>query len=362
MRLGSLCSALLHGGLIALIAVKLADAGGAPGQGGGGPASFEVITSLPGAIPGDAAESNQTAPVESVADTINRADTQPRSETPPAEVTGESEAPPPQDPASEAARSEPPPAPPPAPVAEAGAEDLPPVPIGTEPDTPAPAAMTARLPEPLPPTVTPPMEETPPPVPAEHYGPRPHEPRLAEVRDEPTPTPPAEAEAEDIAPPEKPLRQVEVPAPQLKQVAKDTADTASAAAPAAPAGTQQAALAGDSSNQDLGSAGAPGAPGAATLGMSPGELQDYAGLLVAWLDRHKRYPDAARRRREEGVVVVEFAIDGRGRVMSHRLLGASGNPLLDAEAEALLARASPLPAPPDGAGRSFQVPIVFALR
>ena len=44
------------------------------------------------------------------------------------------------------------------------------------------------------------------------------------------------------------------------------------------------------------------------------------------------------------------------------LLDASGHPLLDAEAEALLARASPVPAPPDGTGRSFQVPIVFALR
>jgi len=98
------------------------------------------------------------------------------------------------------------------------------------------------------------------------------------------------------------------------------------------------------------------------VGLSPGELQDYAQLLLAWLERHKRYPDQARKRRQEGIVTVEFAIDGEGRVVAHRVVGASGVELLDDEARSLLVRASPLPPPPDGTGRSFQLPIVFSLR
>lgn len=89
---------------------------------------------------------------------------------------------------------------------------------------------------------------------------------------------------------------------------------------------------------------------------------DYAGLLGAWLDRRKRYPDRARRKRQEGMVLLEFALDGSGQVLRHRIIESSGYDLLDAEVEALIRRSSPLPPPPGGSGQTYVVPIVFALR
>lgn len=107
---------------------------------------------------------------------------------------------------------------------------------------------------------------------------------------------------------------------------------------------------GEAGNGEVGPAGGGGA------------VADYAALLAAWLDDHKRYPERARRKHQEGVVVFEFAMDRQGRVIEHRILEGSGYPLLDAEVTELIARASPLPPPPAGAARSYVVPIVFALR
>lgn len=387
MRYGSLCSALLHGGVVALLLVSLPDAGGAPSIGaGGGALRFEVVTSIPGTAPSEeslAANSGAEEPAEA------RELAEATPEEPPPDASTQVAAAPAPPPAAAA----PPPPPPPNAAPVADSSDLPPVPVSPSPNTPAPASVAAETPEAIAPPPMEPAERESEPV----LEPRPREPRLPEEAvSEAPPEPPLEtvkvseealALAEqpveardpqlDQVPPEKPLRKVAVPPPQLVQkappeesapepleqaaVEPDAGEQAETLA-AQPAGAQQAALPGDSSNDSLGSQGTPGPAGGATLGMSAGELQDYAGLLVAWLDKHKRYPDSSRRRKEEGVVIVEFAIDGRGRVLSHRLLDASGHALLDAEATALLARASPVPAPPDGVGRSFQVPVVFALR
>ena len=174
--------------------------------------------------------------------------------------------------------------------------------------------------------------------------------------------PPAEAAAESAAPPqppEKPERAVELPAP-AEPARKATAAKATAAESTSAATQAQSAAA--APGQPMDSADLAAAPGSATLGMTPGELQDYAGLVAAWLERHKRYPDRARRMRQQGVVTVEFAIDGQGRVLSQRVVDATGFELLDGEATALLERANPLPAPPDGKARSFTMPVVFVLR
>ena len=393
MRYGSLCSALLHGGLVALLVINLDDAGGAPSLGaGGGAVSFEVVTSIPGAVPSEetlaaAATVDEARETSDVTDPAATPLEEPSPE-PPLEVA--TAAPPPP------VAAAPPPPPPPHAAVVAESFDLPPVPIGPDPNTPSAALPNEPNDEVMP---LPQELAERPPEPA--LAPRPREPRLPEEElPEAAPGQPKEPPLEtvevfedalalaeqpverpdpqaDQIPPEKPTRKVEVPAPKLvkkeppkeaapqpveQAAAEPDAGDAAETAAAQPAGAQQAALPGDDSSNDVGSQGAPGPAGGATVGMSAGELQDYAGVLVAWLDRHKRYPDPSRRRKEEGIVVVEFAIDGQGRVLSHRLLDASGHPLLDAEAEALLARASPVPAPPDGTGRSFQVPIVFALR
>jgi len=94
-------------------------------------------------------------------------------------------------------------------------------------------------------------------------------------------------------------------------------------------------------------------------------LANYHGTLVAWLNRHKRYPDRARRLRQEGTVRVSFTIDRNGRILSHRIVASSGHALLDQEIQAMLKRASPVPAPPSSLRESrltITVPIHFSLR
>lgn len=83
------------------------------------------------------------------------------------------------------------------------------------------------------------------------------------------------------------------------------------------------------------------------------------------LSRHKRYPGEARNRRIQGVVTVGFSIDREGRVMSTRIVRGSGSSLLDNEALEMLARASPLPAPPHDAqagALNLSLPIQFNIR
>ena len=70
-------------------------------------------------------------------------------------------------------------------------------------------------------------------------------------------------------------------------------------------------------------------------------------MLIDHLNRHKRYPDAARSRRAQGVVVVAFSLDRSGQLLASHVTKSSGSEALDEEAIAVLKRASPLPAPPD---------------
>jgi protein TonB len=82
---------------------------------------------------------------------------------------------------------------------------------------------------------------------------------------------------------------------------------------------------------------------------SPGDLrakQDYFARLLAWLERHKRYPGEARSRRNEGTVMVRFTMDRTGRVQSFALDRTSGSPVLDTAALKMVERASPLPSMP----------------
>ena len=91
----------------------------------------------------------------------------------------------------------------------------------------------------------------------------------------------------------------------------------------------------------------------------------YALTLNRHIERQRRYPNAARNRRVEGVAVVAFTIDREGQVIASRIAKSSGSPALDEEALAILKRASPLPVPPDqvpGATIDCDIPITFRLK
>ena len=88
---------------------------------------------------------------------------------------------------------------------------------------------------------------------------------------------------------------------------------------------------------------------------------NYPGLVSAHLRRHQQYPSDARSRGDQGTATVSFGLDGGGRVTSARLVRGSGVASIDQEVQAMVRRASPFPAPPDGRPRSFSVPVAFRL-
>ena len=98
-------------------------------------------------------------------------------------------------------------------------------------------------------------------------------------------------------------------------------------------------------------AGGGGAPardgGYGPAGGDPRVEADYAAVLLAWLERHKEYPRPARRRGQEGVVLLYVLIDREGRVLQSRIEESSGYPLLDNAVLDMLERAAPVPPLPD---------------
>ncbi len=105
---------------------------------------------------------------------------------------------------------------------------------------------------------------------------------------------------------------------------------------------------------------------------SPGRAPNLERVQASWqkrlidhLNRHKRYPEAARDRRTQGTVIVAFKLDRTGQVVASHVTASSGSPVLDDEAMAVLKRASPLPAPPDqilGPMLDMVLPIQFRIK
>lgn len=191
----------------------------------------------------------------------------------------------------------------------------------------APSAASSRAaevpPPPSPPVFLPPLTEAPPPV---------SEAELAARRIQPKPKPIAPKPVQPKPLPPQPVRSRAEPSP-------------SPPAPALP----QAVVAN---------------PGA-TDRRPPSALPTWQGILVAHLERHKRYPRAAQFRRQQGIVQLRFSIDRAGNVLSHTVERSSGIAVLDEEALRMVARAQPFPVPPEqlaGERFDFTVPVQFDLR
>jgi protein TonB len=54
------------------------------------------------------------------------------------------------------------------------------------------------------------------------------------------------------------------------------------------------------------------------------------------LEAHKRYPENARQRGEEGHAVLRFLVDRSGRVIAHAVISSSGYPDLDQSIEEMM--------------------------
>jgi periplasmic protein TonB len=198
-----------------------------------------------------------------------------------------------------------------------------------------PKSEAAPLPEPaVQPDVPPSPAETPPPPPE----PVPPAPEAPAILAEPTPPPPPPKPA--VKKPPKPVQRHEEP-PQPSQAYLPAPQAAVAPPQAASAAT----------------------PVPAPV-PSPEASAGYRALLSAWLNSHKRYPDAARQRGEEGRAVLRFEVDRSGRVIDYAVTTSSGYPDLDQSLEEMM-RGATLPPFPAGVTQprmEVSVTIRFSLR
>jgi protein TonB len=85
--------------------------------------------------------------------------------------------------------------------------------------------------------------------------------------------------------------------------------------------------------------------------------------LMAHLDKHKRYP--AERVLKSAEILVSFALDRMGHVLSMSVVRGSGDPAFDQAALAMIKRSDPVPQPPPlvaDEGLTFTLPVIFRVK
>jgi periplasmic protein TonB len=186
--------------------------------------------------------------------------------------------------------------------------------------SPSLAQPRAALPAEAPIQPAAPPEESTPPLPAPEAPPAP----IAEIPvAQPDQTVTAEAPS---LPPRKPVvRQ------RPKYVARQPEPARPSPSPPAPFAASQYAA----------------APSVAASLPGPDPTVSYQALVSAWFESHKRYPDSARERGEEGSVALRFRVDRFGRVVDYALLTSTGYADLDQGVDQMM-RGAQLPPFPTG--------------
>lgn len=85
--------------------------------------------------------------------------------------------------------------------------------------------------------------------------------------------------------------------------------------------------------------------------------------LIAHLDKHKRYP--AERSLKSAEILVSFALDRMGHVLSTSIVKGSGDAAFDQAALAMVKKSDPVPPPPPAVadeGLSFTLPVIFRVK
>lgn len=158
---------------------------------------------------------------------------------------------------------------------------------------------------------------------------------------------------------EKPVT-LPVPNPKRAAVPKTSTPRVRLAARSAPLRT---------SEQLTDAAGTPdqlegGSTGTTDINQVPVDvLSAWKARLLSHLERYKRYPGEARKKRTEGTAYLSFGMDREGRVLGYHLVRSSGSSELDEEVLAMIVRASPLPPAPSEINGQVQlvVPIRFRM-
>jgi protein TonB len=218
------------------------------------------------------------------------------------------------------------------PKPEAAPLDTAPPPAETPPPPPEPPVAAAEPPPPVPEPPPAVLEPTPPALEA------------PVATSEPPPPPPVPVKPAVKKPKPVPRHQ-ELPQPSQAYLPSAPSQSPAAPSPVAP----QTAMA--------------ATPVPAPV-PSPEATAGYRALLSAWLENHKRYPDAARQRGEEGRAVLRFSVDRSGRVLDFAVTSTSGYPDLDQSVEEMM-RGATLPPFPAGISQprmDVSVTIRFSLR
>lgn len=97
--------------------------------------------------------------------------------------------------------------------------------------------------------------------------------------------------------------------------------------------------------------------------LSEAAKPDWEGVLLAHLERFRRYPPRARAARQQGIVHVRFRMNRAGMVLDAQVVRGSGSVSLDQAALDTFRRAQPLPAiPPDRPDQlELTIPVEFHL-
>jgi protein TonB len=97
----------------------------------------------------------------------------------------------------------------------------------------------------------------------------------------------------------------------------------------------------------------------------PPSVVRWQSQLAAHVERFKRYPAAARAHGDAGTAWVACTIDREGHLLRSSIVQSSGSAALDQEALTMLARAQPMPRPPDqltDGGLTLVMPVLFNIR
>ena len=92
----------------------------------------------------------------------------------------------------------------------------------------------------------------------------------------------------------------------------------------------------------------------------------YLSQLARWLERHKQYPSIARRRNQQGEVIIEFTMNAQGQLLQQSIVKPSHHESLNKATRKMLERAAPLPPVPSALrnGKSqftYTIPVRFTL-
>ncbi len=242
------------------------------------------------------------------------------------------------------------------PVPEAILMDLAP-----EPSAPTVVANSAPVlpPSPvLPPTPQPPIDQPAPDQPSFDQPPPdrpppdqptpPDPPPEAPSLDVPMPAPSAIPDVVPPVPPAKPPQPHASRTPSPRPAVAKPAPQAAASPPAAAAAAPDRAP-----------------PGPAASPPSGQAVASWQSELLARLARFRRFPPDAQRRGEQGVVLMRVTMAKSGQVLSMAMAHGSGYADLDAEAQAWITRAEPLPAFPAEITvqtMELMIPLRFTLR